>query len=1184
MAVTAATRSIIIELAVTAYNAAPGTALLSELVEASEGGASLADLASWITASAEFKAIYPTFQTATEFATEFLGNLVPEAPAAALAEGIAVVESILNGGGTRADVILEAATYLAALSESDASFGTSAALFNNKVEVATYYTVTLEQSASSASAIASVTSDDASVVSAKASADSVANPTPAGQSFTLTTGVDTLTGDAGDDSFIADNTGATAVTSTADSLSGGEGSDTLSIFSGGAATALPALSSVEIAHVYDQDDNLDLSGTQQASLTSATLVRGDGELSLTVGSAVTSVGLTDIALSGTGVSIASSATATAQTVNLSAVSTAAGAITEDITLTGAKLASVTLNVNSASSADNIDVAGAAAIGINATGNLTVTGGISTTSAAATVTITGAGNVDLSALDAGIKTVSAADATGKITIEGGAVADAGGAVDAADFTANTGSGNDSIDTSGVGAGAELAVNAGAGNDTVTIGSAVTKSAATTAGDVLNGGDGTDILKMTSALANGFAAASNTISGFEEITISDALGANFNAGYIQSDITTVNLAAGGTGTITLPAGSKTVNLQDVLSGALGLTDTGTATTDSVSVVNEDAAADAFAGQAITSTGFETVNIVTTGSGTATTQTFGAITVTADTGGTSSVTFSGTNRADVNGAITAASVDASGLTAQTAGITLDMAAALVGGTTNTITGSAGDDIIIGDANDTTNIDGGAGDDTITGGTDAETISGGDDDDTIVGGGGADTLAGGAGDDTITGGAGNDTITGGDGDDDITTSSGDDNVDGGAGDDTITIAGNLAYEDTIAGGEGTDTLVISAAVTSVAQTANVTGIEVINTSASQNLTLFAGTGYTTVQLGAVTAAITNAAADTGLLLTGVLSGASSFALKTATGTSDVLTITSKSATGLTQAAALTVAGFETINLVGSDTTVASTDVNTVILTAANATTINVSGNQGISLAGTTAAKVTTFDASAVTAGAVTYTTLNTTVGTDITIKGGAGDDTLAGHSNTNDTIHGGAGDDTITAGNGTNVLAGDAGDDSLTGGTGSDTMDGGAGADTLVYSGGSDTATGGAGADTFDVNALGTTTAHLNVTDIADGDIIDLSDVDTGVMTLTAAQVAAAEVSLGGSATLAQYIAAASAGDGSGNSLMTWFDFGGDTYIVLDNSAGAAFAATDGIIKLTGVVDLGDSAVAAGVLTLDL
>jgi S-layer protein len=377
---------------------------------------------------------------------------------------------------------------------------------------------------------------------------------------------------------------------------------------------------------------------------------------------------------------------------------------------------------------------------------------------------------------------------------------------------------------------------------------------------------------------------------------------------------------------------------------------------------------------------------------------------------------------------------------------------------------------------------------------------------------------------------------------------------------------------------------VTSVAQTANVTGIEVINTSASQNLTLFAGTGYTTVQLGAVTAAITNAAADTGLLLTDVLSGASSFALKTATGTSDALTITSKSATGLTQAAALTVAGFETINLVGSDTTVASTDVNTVILTAANATTINVTGNQGISLAGSTAAKVATFDASAVTAGAVTYTTLNTTVGTDITIKGGAGDDTLAGHSNTNDTIHGGAGDDTITAGNGTNVLAGDAGDDSLTGGTGSDTMDGGAGADTLVYSGGSDTATGGAGADTFDVQALGTTTAHLNITDIADGDIIDVSAI-TGALTLTAAQVAAAEVSLGGSATLAQYIAAAASGVGApAASLMTWFDFGGDTYIVLDNTAGDTFAATDGIIKLTGVVDLGDSAVAAGVLTLDL
>ena len=144
MAITAAARNDIIELVVTAYNAAPGTSLLTDLVAQYEAGASLADIAATLTTSATFKSTYPSFQTATEFANEFLGNLVPEASAAAVAEGVSIIEGILNGGGTRAQVILEAQTFLSQASESDPAFGSSVALFNNRVEVATHHTVTLE--------------------------------------------------------------------------------------------------------------------------------------------------------------------------------------------------------------------------------------------------------------------------------------------------------------------------------------------------------------------------------------------------------------------------------------------------------------------------------------------------------------------------------------------------------------------------------------------------------------------------------------------------------------------------------------------------------------------------------------------------------------------------------------------------------------------------------------------------------------------------------------------------------------------------------------------------------------------------------------------------------------------------------------------------------------------------------
>jgi hypothetical protein len=163
MSVTAETRKSIIQLVVTANNAAPGTDLLNELVAAYSEGASLHDLAVHLTASEGFIAKYPIFQSATEFGTEFIDNLVPEASAEAKLEGVSIIEGMLNAGSTRADVLIEAMTYLANQSEDHPAFGTSAALFNNRVEVATAHTVTHERNANMEAALSGVTSDDATV-------------------------------------------------------------------------------------------------------------------------------------------------------------------------------------------------------------------------------------------------------------------------------------------------------------------------------------------------------------------------------------------------------------------------------------------------------------------------------------------------------------------------------------------------------------------------------------------------------------------------------------------------------------------------------------------------------------------------------------------------------------------------------------------------------------------------------------------------------------------------------------------------------------------------------------------------------------------------------------------------------------------------------------------------------------
>jgi hypothetical protein len=159
--------------------------------------------------------------------------------------------------------------------------------------------------------------------------------------------------------------------------------------------------------------------------------------------------------------------------------------------------------------------------------------------------------------------------------------------------------------------------------------------------------------------------------------------------------------------------------------------------------------------------------------------------------------------------------------------------------------------------------------------------------------------------------------------------------------------------------------------------------------------------------------------------------------------------------------------------------------LTANKATSVVVTGNDGLNLTATGSTKVTNFDASAVvgldsldtaTNMAVTYTSVNTSSSAAVTIKGGAGNDTLQGNAG-NDTITGGAGTDGIT----------------YTGGN--DTLSGGAGVDTFSFTGAllaandaaSNTTTvdGGAGTDIVSISTTGAT--------IVDADFDGFTSVET-------------------------------------------------------------------------------------------
>ena len=294
MAITAETRNSIIELVVTAYDAAPGTTLLTELITIINEGGTLADVATELTTSDQWNATYPIFQTAEEFAAEWLGKLLAEADADTLALAEDIVVGLINDGASAADLIMVASDFLAELDVEDELLGSSAAGFANKVEVATYFTVTLEQDGTQdelAAAIAGVSSDEDSVDAGKDEADSIGTP---GTLFSLTKDVDDITGSAGDDTITAEpgtnaTTGATTTTiNSGDAVDGAGGEDTLNITATGANNnSLSGLTvtGVEVINITNADNF----GGNTGAVTAATEAAADAEAALATAQAATTL-------------------------------------------------------------------------------------------------------------------------------------------------------------------------------------------------------------------------------------------------------------------------------------------------------------------------------------------------------------------------------------------------------------------------------------------------------------------------------------------------------------------------------------------------------------------------------------------------------------------------------------------------------------------------------------------------------------------------------------------------------------------------------------------------------------------------------------------------------------------------------------------------------------------------------
>lgn len=340
-------------------------------------------------------------------------------------------------------------------------------------------------------------------------------------------------------------------------------------------------------------------------------------------------------------------------------------------------------------------------------------------------------------------------------------------------------------------------------------------------------------------------------------------------------------------------------------------------------------------------------------------------------------------------------------------------------------------------------------------------------------------------TGGAGVDTITLG-----ATTAA----IATGAGNDVVTATGAVGKGGSVDLGAGVDTVVLTntqadAADADTKFNAAFTNFEVLKLSDALgantlDIANLGGVSQIVLSKGGADAAksiLDNVASGSTIEVVDASVGVVAQVKNAATGTADVLNLKLTNSTNAVAAfGKFTAANVETVKISTADAgllaDVAATK-DTATLIAADATSVIVSGNNGLDLTNTGNVKITNFDASGVVAdtaptaagaavdtGAnlgVTFVSANVTALASVTIRGGDGNDTLTGAATAAHTIYGGAGNDNITGGAAVNVLDGGAGDDTITGGALVDTISGGDGVDTIFGGAGDDIISAGAGND---------------------------------------------------------------------------------------------------------------------------
>jgi len=232
MAITVAMRTEVSQLYVALFGRAPDSEGLGFWVSQRNSGQSMTQIADAMFATAPARAYFPTWMTNQEIIGSFYQNVLGRT---ADAEGLAFWTGKLNAAGaTPGSVITEMITAIAHYDGTDPLGVASAALFNNKVEVAQYYAEDGGGVGNSSIILADVTADSSTVDAAIADIDNgtVGQFPDTPQTIFLEVGQDVKAGgDANDTftSFVVQNGLGQQVNTlgSGDVLAGGAGTDAL---------------------------------------------------------------------------------------------------------------------------------------------------------------------------------------------------------------------------------------------------------------------------------------------------------------------------------------------------------------------------------------------------------------------------------------------------------------------------------------------------------------------------------------------------------------------------------------------------------------------------------------------------------------------------------------------------------------------------------------------------------------------------------------------------------------------------------------------------------------------------------------------------------------------------------------------------------------------------------------------